>query len=145
MKLKIVASIFEIRNIFYIPITKSLFQLINCVNITNHSGEDISVLFGQGNVQCFAKWQIFVAVLMVIWIIPYFASLYVGTLYLQKKKSKQFYVIMFMPLTSITFYLCNTNISTYVKQLLSHIWTIGASSPTPAAISMLQPQEVVKI
>ena len=104
LKNSLQVSVFQIIQIVYIPVATSLFQLVSCVWIKDN-GNDKNVLLHQGTIECYSWWQNCVIFYICISIVPYFASLYFGTLALRQKNLKQFYLMQVLPLTTVFFWI----------------------------------------
>ena len=95
---------FQLLQIVYVPVSTSLFQLVNCRTIKD-KGAYVNVLLNQGNIECYSWWQVSLLVYICVAVVPYFASLYVGTFFLRKQKIKQFYIVSFIPMSTVYFYI----------------------------------------
>ena len=66
IKLQVQGALVNLLNIVCIPLTKNLFQLINCVTIVQDE-EEVLVLVGQGSSACFNTWQKGIIVFIILY------------------------------------------------------------------------------
>eukprot|EP00795_Rhopilema_esculentum_P000887 gene887-10639_t len=85
--------------------TKTILKLLNCVNVANKT-----VLYIQGTVACYTKWQYAVIVIGCIWVIPFCLFLLVAAKLIRSGHLKANYVIVccIFPLPSLVFFFILT-------------------------------------
>ena len=87
----------------YIPVSTSLFHLINCVKIYDNGYFDI--LYTQGDILCYQPWQWFVIAFICLWTAPFVISIYIGISLLKNQliKTRHFFVTLIFPLSAVYF------------------------------------------
>ena len=89
--------------ISYATITSSLFSLISCVTISSSK----TVLFIDGNIECFQQWQYVVISIIVCWVVCFPFAIYTSSwlLHRQRMSCKMFLVSLTIPIVSVFYWL----------------------------------------
>ena len=66
----IIKTAFQLLTIFFIPISKGLVDLINCVQIIDE-GRNTAVLYGEASVVCLQLWQYIPLLILILYILPF--------------------------------------------------------------------------
>ena len=98
LKEKLVTCIFTILDLFFLPIAKTLFELVTCTRL-EVEGKDVSVLTAQASVECYTGWQYAVWTILLVYIFPYCVFVYVCLRH--RGESSKVFLLGFMPVVSI--------------------------------------------
>ena len=87
----------------YTTITSGLFSVISCVPF--HTAEKI--LFIDGSIKCYQRWQYFVMFIIACWVISFPVALYLSSWLLHKRKMtpKMFVGTLIFPLGAILYWI----------------------------------------
>lgn len=130
----------------YIPVSTSFFQLVHCVDL-NDRGNQLNVLYTQGNIKCYQTWQYFVIAFLSVWTAPFVISIYIGTSLLHKRviKTKHFFLTLVCPWSAVYFYFklkrhsihnasSEMRLSTVQRSESSYLNTIEPDATVPISI-----------
>lgn len=84
----------------FVNIATTCFQFLSCVEVNKQS-----VLYINGNIQCFTYWQYIVSIFTITWVLPFCFTVYISTRMLRQGviTVKEFYICFCAPICALLY------------------------------------------